>query len=118
MKPEHEVVRATAHVGLAVTDLARMVEILEAFGYEVVARKEIAGQGSSNVLRAGGSAFDLLNPTVSGGQLDRFIARRGPGLHHVCLEVDDLDRALDVARRLDLPPAGPEIADADGRLVF
>ncbi len=38
----------------------------------------------------GGSALELLEPTVHGSSLARFLEKRGEGLHHVCLEVDNI----------------------------
>lgn len=107
-----------SHVGLAVNDVERMVDILRAFGYEVVARKQIVGQGTSRVMRSGTSAFDLLDPNVADGRLARFVQHRGPGLHHVCVEVSDLEAAVEVADRLQLRHADKPIEDEDGRLVF
>lgn len=119
MAPGNGIVESFAHVGVAVTDIQRMLDIFQAFGYELVQRKDIVGQGTSHIVRSGTSAFDLLSPTTDQSDLARFIDRRGPGLHHVCLTVESLNRAVHVADRLDLRGANPKvIEDDDGKLAF
>jgi methylmalonyl-CoA/ethylmalonyl-CoA epimerase len=108
-----------AHVALAVRDLAAMIQMLEAFGFEVTKRKEIAGEGTSHLVTNGPATFDLLDSAGTSGMLAGFIERRGPGVHHVCLRVQSLDRALDISDKLGLRRADAEIReDQDGRLAF
>ena len=45
-------------------------------------------------LAAGESLVELLQPTESGSPIGKFLAKRGPGIHHICFVVDDLDGAL------------------------
>jgi methylmalonyl-CoA epimerase len=61
-------------------------------------------------LAAGDSKIELLSPTEPGTGVARFLASRGEGLHHVCLEVDDLGTAL-----AGLAASGFELIDAAPR---
>lgn len=68
---------------------------------------------------ANGSEIELLEPIKPEGSVARFLEQRGGGLHHVCLEVPDIDRAL-----ADLRAAGAQLLDetprqtAEGRGIF
>jgi methylmalonyl-CoA/ethylmalonyl-CoA epimerase len=68
---------------------------------------------------ANGSEIELLEPIDPTGSVARFLEQRGGGLHHICLEVPDIDRAL-----ADLRAAGARMLDesprptADGRGIF
>jgi methylmalonyl-CoA/ethylmalonyl-CoA epimerase len=47
---------------------------------------------------AGDALVELLEPATPGSPIDKFIARRGPGIHHVCFSTPDLDAALERCR--------------------
>jgi methylmalonyl-CoA/ethylmalonyl-CoA epimerase len=49
-------------------------------------------------LAFGDSHVELLAPTTPDGPIAKFLARRGPGIHHICYRVRDLDRALEACR--------------------
>jgi methylmalonyl-CoA epimerase len=67
----------------------------------------------------GGSEIELIEPTKSNSSLTRFLEKRGEGLHHICLEVDDIDAALAEMRAQGAPVLDqqPRIA-AEGRAIF
>ena len=68
---------------------------------------------------ANGSEIELLEPMNPEGSVARFLEQRGGGLHHICLEVPDIDRALS-----ELRAAGAQVLDetprptAEGRGIF
>lgn len=66
-----------------------------------------------------GSEIELIEPTTSDSSLTRFLEKRGEGLHHICLEVDDIDAALAEMRAQGAPVLDqqPRIA-AEGRAIF
>jgi methylmalonyl-CoA epimerase len=66
----------------------------------------------------GGSEIELIEPTAD-SSLTRFLEKRGEGLHHICLEVDDIDVALAEMRTQGAPvlDAEPRVA-AEGRAIF
>lgn len=67
----------------------------------------------------GGSEIELIEPTTSDSSLTRFLEKRGEGLHHICLEVDDIDAALAEMREKGAPVLDqqPRLA-AEGRAIF
>ncbi|HET7189302.1 MAG TPA: VOC family protein, partial [Gemmatimonadaceae bacterium] len=62
-------------------------------------------------LAAGDSLVELLEAESPDSPIGKFVARRGPGIHHICFAVDDLDRALDRCRA-----AGVRLIDETPRL--
>ncbi len=67
----------------------------------------------------GGSEIELIEPTNPDSSLARFLEKRGEGLHHICLEVDDIDAALAEMQAKGAPVLDkqPRLA-AEGRAIF
>ena len=61
-------------------------------------------------VKLGDTEIELLEPTSQDNTVTRFLERRGPGLHHICLEVDDLAAAMD-----ELSARGAEFVDPEPR---
>ena len=89
-------VRGIHHLGVAVDDLDQAVDTYRRlFGAEVERRAEVAGQGvEAASLRLGGSRVELLASLGDETPVGRFLAKRGPGMHHVAYEVEDLRDTL------------------------
>src|SRR6476469_3102429 len=96
------------HLGIAVDDLDRAVEVYaRLFGAEVEHREALVEQGADVVLlRVGGALVELLAPSGPDTPVGRFLAKRGPGMHHVAFEVADV--AAELAR---LAAEGAELDD-------
>ncbi|KAB2958242.1 MAG: methylmalonyl-CoA epimerase [Thermoanaerobaculia bacterium] len=85
------------HLGLAVTSIAEARRFWEELGLTVEHVEEVPQEGVRvAMLRIGESRIELLEATSPESPIARFVARRGPGLHHVCLASDDV--AADDAR--------------------
>lgn len=88
-----------AHVGIAVPDL----DSAAAFYRDVLGLlphpAEVADGADILSFPFGESEIELLAPRDPDGPIARFLARRGPGIHHVCYRVSDLDGALERCRR-------------------
>ena len=84
------------HIGVAVADLDAAVALHErTYGMPVVHRETLTGQGVEAVLLdVGENHVELLRPLAGDTPVGRFLARRGPGLHHVAYQVADIDAAL------------------------
>jgi methylmalonyl-CoA epimerase len=97
-----------AHVGLAVRENAA----LRALFHDVLGLADVPLADSDGARIAGYAAGDalieLLEPSVDGTPISKFIEKRGPGIHHVCLAVDDLDGMLAKCRAAGITPIDPE----------
>jgi methylmalonyl-CoA epimerase len=88
------------HVGIAVADLdASLLVYEELFGARLEHRESVEDQGvEAASLRVGESRIELLRPLGPDTPVGRFLAKRGPGMHHVAFEVDDVGAELDRLR--------------------
>jgi methylmalonyl-CoA/ethylmalonyl-CoA epimerase len=89
-------VQGIHHLGVAVSDLDQAVSSYERlFGAEVEGRETQDEQGVEAVsLRVGRDYLELLSALGPDTPVGRFLAKRGPGMHHVAYEVDDLPAEL------------------------
>ena len=82
------------HIGIAVRSLDA-VKIYEALGLEVGHTEVVETQGVRTAfLSVGDSNLELLEPTGPESTIAKFIEKRGEGIHHICLRVDDLESHL------------------------
>ena len=104
--------RGINHIGHAVDDLPGAVETyIRLFGAEVEHREVVPGQGVEAVtLLVGDSRVELLWPLAADTPVGRFLESRGPGMHHVAYEVEDILVSL-----ADLEAAGAELIDTAPR---
>ncbi len=110
------------HIGIAVNDLEAAVEIyrdllgLELQGEEIVADQKVRVAK----LTAGDDTIELLEATEEDSPVGRFVARRGPGIHHICLSVDDIEATLKKFRDrgMRLIDEEPRIGAGGHRIAF
>ena len=82
------------HIGIAVRSLDA-VKIYEALGLQVEHTEVVATQGVRTAfLSVGDSNLELLEPTGPESPIAKFIEKRGEGIHHICLRVDDIESQL------------------------
>lgn len=87
-----------AHVGIAVSDLeAALGFYRDVLGIEPHPPEEADGATILS-LPFGESDIELMTPTGPDTPVGRFLARRGPGIHHICYRVPDLDAAIQACR--------------------
>jgi methylmalonyl-CoA epimerase len=100
------------HLGVAVNDLDEAVETYSRlFGAEVEHRAVVTEQGvEAAALLVGAGRVELLAPLGAETPVGRFLANRGPGMHHVAYEVSDVRSALD-----SLAAQGAELVDDEPR---
>jgi methylmalonyl-CoA/ethylmalonyl-CoA epimerase len=96
------------HVGMAVDDLDQALATYERlFGARLEHREAVAEQGiEAASLRIGSDRVELLAALGDDTPVGRFLSKRGPGMHHVAFQVDDVGEALD-----ELVAEGAELID-------
>jgi methylmalonyl-CoA epimerase len=89
-------IRGIDHIAVAVEDLDAAIALFETvFGLKAHHREQIAGFGVAiATLATGGTEIELVQGTTPESPITKFVATRGPGLHHVAFEVGDIDGAL------------------------
>ena len=84
------------HVGIAVANLSEAVSFYrDALGLEIDPPEDVRSQHvRAHFIPAGQSALELLEATSDDSPIAKYVAKRGPGLHHITLRVDDIRAAL------------------------
>ena len=84
------------HVGIAVQDIDKALAFYQdALGLEVAAPEEVSSQSvRAHFIPVGPASIELLEGTGSDSAIAKYIAKRGPGIHHITLRVDDIRAAL------------------------
>jgi methylmalonyl-CoA epimerase len=93
---EDTMIKKINHIAMAVKDLDQAAKFyqntlgLPLSGIEVVAEQKT----KVGFLKIGESNIELVQPAEPGSPLDKFLETRGPGIHHICLEVDDIEAEI------------------------
>jgi methylmalonyl-CoA epimerase len=109
-----------AHIGVAVADLAEALAFYrDVLGLAPGASETVDGATIVS-LPFGESQIELLQPVTPDSPVARFLERRGPGIHHICLRVPDLDTALARCRDLGyrLVDERPRTGHGGHRIAF
>ena len=108
------------HVGIAVTDLAAALAFYrDALGLDIEAPEEVASQRvRAHFTPVGDASLELLEATAPDSPIAKYVEKKGPGLHHITLRVDDIGAVLDrlKARGVRLVDEQPR-PGAEGSLV-
>jgi methylmalonyl-CoA epimerase len=108
------------HIGIAVRDIdAALAFYRDALGLEIEQPEHVASQRvRAHFVPVGESAIELLEPTDDESVIAKYIAKRGPGIHHITLRVEDITAALEHLKTLHVRLVDPEPrAGAEGALV-
>jgi methylmalonyl-CoA/ethylmalonyl-CoA epimerase len=102
--------RGIHHLGVAVANLDDALDTYaRLFGAELEHRATVPEQGvEAAAVLVGSGRVELLSPLEGDTPVGRFLASRGPGMHHVAFEVEDIREALESLRR-----EGAELVDAE-----
>ena len=109
-----------AHIGIAVPSLDELLPFYrDVLGLPETPLDDADGARIAGLV-AGESLVELLEPAAEYSPIGKFIARRGPGIHHVCFAVDDLDGTLARCRAagLRLIDEHPRIGAEGKRIAF
>lgn len=109
------------HIGIVVRDIQEALKVYEtALGLPLREVVEVPDQEVEVAfLPIGESNIELVQPTSGGTGIARFLEKRGEGIHHVCIDVDDIEAAL-----AQLKACGVQLIDdvprqgAHGRVAF
>ncbi len=109
------------HIGIAVRDIEQALQVYQvALGLPV---KDVVDVPDQQVrvafLPLGESNIELVQPTTGDSGTAKFIEKRGEGIHHICVQVDDIEAALAQLKANDVPLIDQEPrAGAHGRVAF
>jgi methylmalonyl-CoA/ethylmalonyl-CoA epimerase len=109
-----------AHVGIAVPALDAILPLYRDILGMVEVPLDNADGARIAGLAAGDSLVELLEASAPGSPIAKFVANRGPGLHHICFAVDDLDGALIRCRAagIRLIDEAPRVGAEGKRIAF
>lgn len=100
------------HIGLATAGIGEALRVFgDGLGLSVSGSEDMPGdQTRVTFTPLGESRLEFLEPINAEGPVQKFLEKRGPGIHHICLEVEDLPGMLDRLRRI-----GVELIDEQPR---
>jgi len=114
--------RSIHHIAIAVRDLdAALALYRDGLGLEVTERREVPEEGVEIAfLPAGEAEIELLRPLSDEGGIARFLEKRGEGLHHICIQVEDIEAAMAQAQAAgaQLLSEEPKVGAGGTRYVF
>lgn len=108
------------HLGIAVTSIAEARGFYESLGLEVLQEETVEQEGvKTAMLPVGESRIELLEATSPDTVIGRFVAKHGPGLHHVALHVNDISATFEELKNRGLKLLSDDIQiGAGGHLYF
>jgi methylmalonyl-CoA epimerase len=87
------------HIGIAVRSIAQARKLYESLGLTIVHEETIEQEHVRiAMIPAGEARIELLEPTQLDSPVGRFLTKRGEGLHHIALHVDDISGALETLK--------------------
>ena len=107
------------HLGIAVDSIKKRLPVWESFGLKLNHTEKIESEGVTTAhLKVGNYEIELLEPMGKDTPVGKFIDKKGPGIHHLALEVDDIEKTLVKAKKNGLEPIGEAPrSGADNTLV-
>ena len=118
----HGTARGLDHVAIAVKDLEVAVQYyVEVLGFAPPEYEEVVEQKVRTAIFGHGlGRIELLCPTSEDSPVARFLAKRGEGLHHLCIEVADLDATLSALKAKGTPliDQTPRVGAGGARIAF
>lgn len=100
------------HIGIAVKSLDEAIKTFEALGFKVKGIEEVKEQKVKvAMLPIGESKIELLEATAEDSAIAKFIASRGEGIHHIAINVDSINKSLELAKS-----SGIKLIDEEPRI--
>ena len=90
-------VKAINHIAVVVDDMEKSISFWrDALGMELQELRDVPAEKSQVAfLPLAGSEIELVKPTSDDSGIAKYLAKRGPGMHHICVEVDDIHGMLE-----------------------
>ena len=111
-------IKKVNHIAIVVPDLDASTSFwVDALGLELAHKEHVASQAVDVAfIPVGDSKIELLQPTDDESGVARYLEKRGPGMHHLCFEVDDIEEALTKLRTADIQLINEApVTGSDGR---
>ena len=110
------------HIGIVVKDIEAALKVYrDALGLELT-RVEFVPEQAVKIafLPTGESEIELVQPTTDDSGIARYLAKRGEGVHHICLEVDDIEATLAqmAAQGLEMIDQKPRVGSGGQKYAF
>ena len=95
------------HLGIAVDSIEKRLPVWESFGLKLNHTEKVESEGVTTAhLKVGEYEIELLEPMGEDTPVGKFIDKKGPGIHHLALEVDNIEESLAKAKKNGLEPIG------------
>ena len=115
-------IKKIEHVGIAVNNFEESSSFWrDIIGLDLKVREEVDSQGViTDIYPTGNGKIELLMETYPNSPISRFLKKRGPGIHHICLEVDDINKAMVELKEKNIKVIGDHITKgAEGyKIIF
>ena len=109
------------HIGIAVDSIEERLPVWESFGLKLVHTEKVDSEGVTTAhLKVGDYEIELLEPMGGDTPVGRFIDKKGPGIHHLALEVENIEESLANAKKNGLQPIGeaPRLGADNTKIAF
>ena len=109
-------ITAIHHVAVVVDDLDKSLAFWrDALGLELHELRDVPAEKSRVAfLPIAGAEVELVMPTTDDSGIAKYLAKRGPGMHHICLEVDDIDGMMSQMKTKNIRLINEEARTAEG----
>jgi methylmalonyl-CoA/ethylmalonyl-CoA epimerase len=114
-------IRKIDHIGIAVKNLDEAIETYKKLGFELKEIEEVSEQKVKvAMLPVGESKIELLEATSEDSAIAKFLEKRGEGIHHIAVNVEDIENALENAKNngLQLIDEKPRIGAGGKKVAF
>ena len=110
------------HIGIAVEDLEKNASFWKnIIGLKHCGLEDVDGQGVlTDIYDTGSGKIELLVSKYPDSPISKYIKKRGPGIHHICLNVEDIDKAIEHMKtnKIKLIGDNPTIGAENHKVIF